>query len=130
MRASMFKRLRFAFLLLPILSVGALAGCTAQVGTGAPGDETNGQSAQLTTPTVAEGVVVDGTQVVAPIPALNVDQHRTKPQLPLSNPVDPGQVEDGTPRDPDPSPWVEGPGGSDPDPSPWMHQASSSQSTK
>ncbi len=123
----MFKRLRFAFLLLPILSVGALAGCTAQVGTGTP-DDTTAQSAQLTTP--ATLVVDEGQQVSAPLPALNVDQHRTKPQMPASNPVDPGQVEDGNPRDPDPSPWVEGPGGTDPDPSPWMHQASSSQSAK
>lgn len=124
----MFKRLRFAFLLLPILSVGALAGCTAQVGTGAP-EEVTGQSAELTTP--AAVVVDEGQQqVAAPVPALGIDQHRTKPQMPASNPVDPGQVEDGTPRDPDPSPWVEGPGGTDPDPSPWMHQSTSSQSTK
>lgn len=123
----MFKRLRFAFLLLPILSVGALAGCTAQVGTGAP-EEVTGQSAQLTTPNAI--VVNDGEQIAAPLTPLDIDQHRTKPQMPASNPVDPGQVEDGNPRDPDPSPWVEGPGGTDPDPSPWMHQASSSQSTK
>lgn len=129
----MFKRLRFALLLLPILSVGALAGCTAQVGTGAPeSEEATGQSAQLTNANAPPAAVVlnQGEQVAAPLTPLGVDQHRTKPQQPLSNPIDPGQVENGTPRDPDPSPWVEGPGGTDPDPSPWMHQASSSQSTK
>ena len=31
MSTTMFKRLRYALLLLPILSVGALAGCTAQL---------------------------------------------------------------------------------------------------
>lgn len=125
----MFKRLRFAFLILPILSAGALAGCTAQVGTGAP-EETTAQSSELTTPALNAGEVAvnPGAQVAAPLPGQN--DSRTKPQMPASNPLDPGQVEDGTPKDPDPSPWVEGPGGSDPDPSPWMRQASSSQSAK
>ncbi|CAN5473575.1 hypothetical protein BH09MYX1_BH09MYX1_11820 [soil metagenome] len=130
MKTSMFKRLRFAFLLLPILSVAALAGCTAQVGMGAPEDST-AQTEQLTQ-TGGNAVVsvagqVDQTSIALPVQPVTIGQHHAKPQ---TLPVNPDQVEDGTPIEPDPSPWVENPGGSDPDPSPWMQPSTSAPQTR
>lgn len=126
MKTFMFKRLRSALLVLPLLAAGALAGCTAQVG--AP-EDTSAQGADLVNVNPVEVAPTDQTQAPAPLERLL--QNRAKPQRPVG-PIDPDQVQTGTGNDPDPSPWVETPGSTDPDPSPWMDKATSasSQQTK
>ena len=128
MKTFMFKRLRSALLVLPLLAVGALAGCTAQVG--AP-EDTTAQGADLVTITPGDVKPNVGDHAAAQAPNDLRLENRIKGQRPIG-PIDPDQVQNGNGSDPDPSPWVETPGGADPDPSPWMTQssASSSQQTK
>ena len=97
-----FKGLRKALLLLPILSVGFLAGCTAQVGT--PEDST-AQTEQLTntTPTLTNVDNASADRAAVPAHIIDAPQQRALSPKP---PKDPGQVESGNPNDPDPSPWM------------------------
>jgi hypothetical protein len=125
MKTLMFKHLRSALFVLPLLAAGALAGCTAQVG--APEETTTQGEGLVASDPVVPPTTADPTQIQA-APIRPVLEGRTKPRS--VNPIDPDQVQNGNGSDPDPSPWVETPGSTDPDPSPWMKQSSAAAQTK